>query len=281
MTNKTKIIVNTLVIAVVVLLIGGATFALKNHKNSNQAQTVKTDTWADLEADGTITIGLDDTYVPMGFRDTKGNLVGFDVDLANATFKKLGLKVKWQPIDWSMKETELNTGNIDAIWNGYTISPEREKKVAFSQSYLDGYQELVVKSNSGITAFAGMKNKVLGLQTASTAEDLFNAQPKLLKNIVKDQTSVGYDTFDKAFDDLNAGRIDGLLIDNTYANYYIAHQKNPSAYRVIKGDVPVDKTGVGFRKSDVTLRKKVDATLTEFKKDGTLAKIEQKWFGDN
>lgn len=78
-----------------------------------------------------LVIGLDDTFVPMGFKNENGEIVGFDVDLANAVGKKLNKKVKFQSIDWSMKETELNNGNIDLIWNGYSITDERKEKVEF------------------------------------------------------------------------------------------------------------------------------------------------------
>ncbi|WP_373768886.1 transporter substrate-binding domain-containing protein, partial [Weissella soli] len=97
---RKQIIGNSIVLAVVVALIG----LIWLRASANQ------DTWAKTTADKTVVVGLDDTYVPMGFRDKNGKLVGYDVDLARATFKKLGLKVKFQPIDWSMKETELKTG---------------------------------------------------------------------------------------------------------------------------------------------------------------------------
>ena len=79
-----------------------------------------------------IIMGLDDTFAPMGFRDEKGDLLGFDVDLANEVAERIGATMKFQPIDWSMKETELNAGNIDLIWNGYTITPLRQEQVAFT-----------------------------------------------------------------------------------------------------------------------------------------------------
>ncbi len=111
-----------------------------------------------------------------------------------------------------------------------------------------------------------MKDKVLGNQTASSGDEVLNAQPKVLRDYIKNQKAVGYDTFDKAFNDLNAGRIDGLLIDEVYARYYVAHQSNPDNYTITTGGFPVDKNGVGFRKSDKQLRQKVNEQLAAFKK---------------
>ncbi|MDI6666528.1 amino acid ABC transporter substrate-binding protein [Leuconostoc falkenbergense] len=279
---KKKIIVNSIVGLVFFAILIWAGLALSRPtqtKTSDNQTTIQTDEWSRIKKSKQITIGLDDTFVPMGFRDKNGKLVGFDVDLANAVFKSMGIKVKWQPIDWSMKETELNTGNIDAIWNGYTITAARKKQVAFSAPYHKATQVLVTLKKNNINSFADMKDKVLGDQTASSGDEGFNKYPKVLKQYVKDNTVVGYDTFDKAFNDLNAGRIDGLLIDEDYARYYVAHQSNPNDYTVTVGNFPTDHTGVGFRKSDKSLRKAVNKELAIFEKDGRLQKLSMKWFG--
>lgn len=280
-TKKKKIIVNTIVALIFFALIGWVAIGLNENSkktSQNNQTTSQVDEWNRIKKTKQITIGLDDTFVPMGFRDKNGKLIGFDVDLANAVFKTMGITVKWQPIDWSMKETELNTGNIDAIWNGYTKTAAREKQVAFSETYHNATQVLVTLKKNNINHFTDMKDKVLGDQTASSGDEGFSKYPKVLKQYVKDQKVVGYDTFDKAFNDLNAGRIDGLLIDEDYARYYVAHQPNPKNYTITVGDFPVDQTGVGFRKSDNGLRRAVNKTLAAFKTDGRMNEIEDKWF---
>ena len=94
------------------------------------------DTWKQIQRRGKVVIGLDDSFVPMGFREKNGKLVGYDIDLAKAVFKQYGIKVDFQTIDWSMKETELKNGTIDLLWNGYSVTSQRAKKVAFSRVYL-------------------------------------------------------------------------------------------------------------------------------------------------
>lgn len=234
------------------------------------------DTWAQIEKKKTVVVGLDDSFVPMGFETKAGKLVGYDVDLAKAVFKLYGIKVDFQTIDWSMKETELRNGTIDLIWNGYSETPERAKKVAFSKPYLKNRQVLVVKKSSGITSFAGMKGKDLGLQTGSTAQTWYDGSQKLLKA----KSTVLYDTIPNEFLDLNAGRIQGILLDEVYANYYIPKQKDSSSYRIIQNDkVPADYFAVGMRKGDKTLRKKINEAFAKLKKNGELARINKKWFG--
>lgn len=234
------------------------------------------DTWEQIEKRKKIVVGLDDSFVPMGFETKAGNLVGYDIDLAKAVFKLYGIKVDFQTIDWSMKETELRNGTIDLIWNGYSETPERAKKVAFSEPYLKNRQVLVVKKDSGITNFAEMKGKNLGLQTGSTAESWYEGSQKLLKA----KNTILYDTIPNEFLDLNADRIQGILLDEVYANYYISKQKDSSSYRIIQNDkIPADYFAVGMRKGDKTLRKKIDEAFNRLKKNGELARINKKWFG--
>ena len=91
----------------------------------------------DVSDKNEIIIGYDNTFVPMGYLDENGDTVGFDVDLATEAFKRMDINMKFQSIDWSMKEAELNSGNIDVIWNGYTLTEERKEKISYTDSYLD------------------------------------------------------------------------------------------------------------------------------------------------
>lgn len=239
------------------------------------------DTWSTIQKRQRVVVGLDDSFVPMGFRQKSGKLVGYDIDLARAVFKLYGIKVDFQTIDWSMNATELHNGTIDLIWNGYSITPERAKKVAFSDTYLNNDQVLVTKKADHVTSFAGMQGKVLGAQSGSSGYNDIDAYPKVLKNRIKNHSAIQYDSFTNAFIDLNAGRIQGLLIDSTYANYYIKHQADPGSYRVITGSFPKEEFAVGLRKGDVTMRRKINAGLKRLAANGTLKKINEKWFGSN
>lgn len=235
------------------------------------------DTWSMIKQRNKVIIGLDDSFVPMGFREKNGQLVGYDIDLARAVFKKYGIKVDFQTIDWSMKETELRNGTIDLIWNGYTKSPARAKTVAFSNTYLKNEQILVTKKKEQIKQAADMQGKVLGLQSGSSGYQSYVDTPKLLKQYVK--SSVQYDTFNDAFLDLNAGRIQGLLIDSVYANYYIKHQNDSASYREMPIGFPKEDFAVGMRKGDKTLRLKINNALHELYQEQTMKNISEKWFG--
>lgn len=239
------------------------------------------DTWSTIKKNKKVVIGLDDSFVPMGFRQKSGKLVGYDIDLARAVFKLYGVKADFQSIDWNMNVTELHNGTIDLIWNGFSITPQREKQVAFSDTYLNNDQVLVTLKKDNITSYAGMQGKVLGAQTGSSGANDIDTYPKLLKDRIKNHEAVTYDSFTNAFIDLNVGRIKGLLIDSTYANYYIKHQAHPEDYRVTVGSFPKEKFAVGTRKGDVTMRRKINAGLKHLAANGQLKKINEKWFGSN
>lgn len=238
------------------------------------------DTWSRIERRKRVVVGLDDSFVPMGFREKNGKLVGYDIDLARAVFKQYGIKVDFQPIDWSMKETELKNGTIDLLWNGYSVNAARKKKVAFSRYYLQNRQILVTKKKNHIYNLNDMQGKTLGVQEGSTGTTVLDEQPKLLKDKIKNRKPILYDTFPNAFIDLNANRIQGILMDEVYANYYVKHQKDSSSYRVyISKKLPTEHFAVGMRKGDKTLRKKINNGLGRLQKNGQLKKINEKWFG--
>ncbi|WP_375712471.1 amino acid ABC transporter substrate-binding protein [Liquorilactobacillus uvarum] len=269
-----KSMVRFTLLSVIILL---ATTVMLSGCTNVKKRANTTDTWSTIKKRNKVIVGLDDSFVPMGFREKNGKLVGYDIDLARAVFKKYGINVDFQTIDWSMKETELRNGTIDLIWNGYTKSPARARTVAFSNTYLKNEQILVTKKNEGIKQASNMNGKILGLQSGSSGYQSYMDTPKLLRQYVK--SSVQYDTFNNAFLDLNAGRIQGLLIDSVYANYYIKHQADAATYRKIPIGFPKEDFAVGMRKGDKTLQRKINNALHELYQDQTMKKISQKWFG--
>lgn len=252
-----------------------------SNKKSVAQEANTTDTWSSIKKRGRVIIGLDDTFVPMGFRQKDGNLVGYDIDLAKAVFKQYGIKADFQPIDWNMKETELRNRTIDLIWNGYTITPARKKQLMFSRPYMANRQVLVTKTNQNITSFKGMEGKTLGAQTSSSGASLLDEHPAMLKNYIKNKTPVLYDSFNNALMDLDANRIQGLLIDSVYAGYYISKEKNPDSYRITSGGFTGEDFAAGMRKGDKTLKKKIDQGLQNLANTGELQQINKKWFGNS
>ncbi|MGT2800171.1 amino acid ABC transporter substrate-binding protein [Streptococcus marmotae] len=243
--------------------------------------TAKKDNWSSYEDSKKITIGFDKTFVPMGFEEKNGQYTGFDIELATAVFNKYGIAIEWQPIDWDLKETELNNGNIDLIWNGYSATDERREKVLFTDDYMANLQVLVTKKSSNIETSADMKDKVLGAQAGSSGYAVFEAQPAILKDLVKNNEATQYATFNEALIDLKNDRIDGLLIDRVYANYYLQQEGLIKDYNIIDAGFEKEAFAVGARKVDATLVEKINAAFKELYADGSFQKISDKWFGED
>ncbi|NDP38337.1 MAG: amino acid ABC transporter substrate-binding protein [Rhodoferax sp.] len=221
-----------------------------------------------------IVIGLDDNFPPMGFRDDKNELVGFDIDLAKEAGKRLGATVSFKPIDWNAKEAELNGNRIDVLWNGLTITEERKARILFTKPYLENRQIIVVTEKSPITTKAQLSGAVVGVQDGSSAVDAIQKDEATAKSI-KELKKFGDNV--TALMDLSAGRLDALVVDEIVGRYYTG--KKPGEYRVLEENFGTEDYGVGTRKSDTELLSKLDKALDDMKADGTAAKISTQWFG--
>ncbi len=232
-------------------------------------------------ADGAkkIVVGLDDEYPPMGFKNDKNEIIGFDVDLAKAAAKKLGREVEFKAIDWNSKEAELKSGRIDVLWNGLDITPERKENMLFSDPYMDNRQIIFIRkgddANANIADENGLAGKAVGTQAGSTAEAYITGNDAL-KNSFKDFKTYG--DYISAFMDLENGRLDAVVCDEIVGRYYMAkHADKIDAINVVVG--PTSEFGIAFAKENTALRNEVQKAFDEIVADGTAKKISEEWFG--
>lgn len=245
------------------------------------ASNPKVDNWDKYQQQKSITVGFDNTFVPMGFEEKNGDYAGFDIELAQYVSKKLGITVHFQPIDWDMKETELQNGTIDAIWNGYSATDERREKVAFTIPYMQNTQILVVKKTSGIHSVEDMTGKVLGAQNGSSGMLDFEEHPEVLKNRVKGGDADQYQSVNEAIIDLKNDRIDALLIDRVYADYYLTTEGIADEYDTIPSGFESESFAVGVRPADKKLLEALNQAFKELYQEGIFQQISQKWFGED
>lgn len=230
---------------------------------------------ASKEAPKKIVVGLDDNFPPMGFKNEKNEIVGFDIDMAKEASKRLGIPVEFKPIDWSSKEAELKSGRIDCIWNGLNITEDRKKNMLFSNPYMECKQLLFVPVGSAIKGQADLKGKVIGMQSASTAEINLEKDPEFAKTLKEVKK---YPDCIAAMMDMEAGRVDAIITDEIVGRYYMSKKPGKFVCLDAKPVGPVGYFGIAFRKEDTALKDKVQKTLDEMKKDGTSGKICKKWF---
>jgi polar amino acid transport system substrate-binding protein len=224
-----------------------------------------------VKSAGTISIGIDDTYPPMEFKDSANKIKGFDIDMANDIGKKLGVKVKYVPTTLDGMFLALNSKKFDVVQSSISITDERKKTMIFTKPYIYGGNALFVRTNNNtINSQKDLSGKTLGIELGSTSQQVLN-KISGIKEVKK------YNSTTEAFMDLKTGRIDGVLADPQVGDYYISNKK--SEFKRTKTMLNQEPIGVAFRKSDVKLRDAYQKAIDQLKKDGTLSKLSIKWFG--
>ena len=243
-------------------------------EETTTAGTTAADTAAEA-AGGTLIVGFDQDFPPMGFVGDNGEYTGFDLDLAKEVASRLGLEYKAQPIAWDSKDMELESGNIDCIWNGFTITG-REDDYTWTTPYMANKQVFVVANDSDIKSQADLAGKVVEVQADSSAEAALKENQDLANTFGQLLTTPDYNT---AFMDLEQGAVDAVAMDVIVAGYQIK-QRNAD-FKILDDSLSEEEYGIGFKKGNTELRDKVQGALEEMAADGTLAKISDEWFGED
>ncbi|SFP97118.1 polar amino acid transport system substrate-binding protein [Lachnospiraceae bacterium XBB1006] len=221
---------------------------------------------------GTLVLGLDNGFPPMGFLTREGRLEGFDIDVAQEVCNRMGIKLEKQPIDWKSKEIALNNRIIDCIWNGMSITPERAENMTLSEPYMKNELIFVVPGESTAKGITDLKGKKVGVQVGSTAKaDLEK------KNL--DVKIVPYEDNLQLLEGLRIRSVDAVLIDSVVAYYFVF--SNEETYYVLPESLGEEEYAIGFRKGDKSLRDQIQKILGMMKEDGTLGEISTKWFGSD
>lgn len=225
------------------------------------------------ETEKTVVVGYT-IYEPMNYKDASGKLVGFDTELAEAVFGKLGYKVIFQEIDWEAKYTDLNSGTIDCIWNGFTCNSadkdgiQRSAKVDFSYNYMENQQVIVVKADSTIAAAADLNGKS-GVAEAGSAGESYGEG-------FEGATIKGCDVQTKCIFEVNAGTADFAVVDAQLAKSYVG-KGDYANLKVVDGlSSDIEFYAIGFKKGSA-LTAEVNATLEALAADGTIAKLAEKY----
>ena len=221
---------------------------------------------------GTLIVGFDQDFPPMGFVGDDGEYTGFDLELAQEVAKRLGLEYKAQPIAWDSKDMELESGNIDCIWNGFTMTG-REDDYTWTEPYMANQQVFVVANDSDINSQADLAGKIVEVQADSSAEAALKEAPELTATLKELLTTADYNT---AFMDLEQGAVDAIAMDVIVAGYQI--QQRNADFKILDDSLSEEEYGVGFKKGNTELRDKVQSTLEEMAEDGTLQEVSEKWF---
>lgn len=229
-----------------------------------------------IEKKGYFVVGLDDQFPPMGFRNEKNKIVGFDIDLAKAVAKDMGLKVHFKPVEWDSVILNLNKNNIDVIWNGLTITEAREEQIKFSPAYLDNHQIIIVPVSSRIRKISDFQDKIVGIQRGSTSEKAVMRNHELEDQLKECRK---FDNNKQAIQAMLENKVDAVVVDEIFGRYYMNEYEGQ--FIVLDEKLGSELYAVGMRKGDVVFQQMLSNSLKKIINNEVGDKISQKWFKKN
>ena len=254
-------------VAISLMVLGTASAGLFDFMGGDDSNQTAND-------EDTFIVGFDAEFPPYGYKDDNGSYVGFDLDLAQEVCERNNWTFVAQPIDWDAKDAEIDSGSIDCIWNGFTIDG-RENDYTWSDPYFDNKQIFVVKSDSDIESIADLAGKTVETQKDSSALAALEGDNKTIADTFATLNQVA--DYNTAFMDLESGACDAVAMDIGVAEYDIKNKDNPDDFKILDESITTEKYGVGFKTGNTDLKDKVQATLDEMFKDGTVEKIASKY----
>lgn len=270
---KKRVAILLMAALTVTTLLGGCGSKKNDDSSKNTTdKTVSADNLEKSEGD-TFTVGFDAEYPPYGYKDDSGEYVGFDLDLAQEVCDRNGWKLVKQPIDWDSKDMELESGTIDCIWNGFTMTG-RQEDYTWSEPYIDNAQIFLVSSDSDIKTQEDLAGKNVLVQAGSAALEALQGDQKALADTFTMTEVPDYNT---AVMNLEAGAADAVAIDRAISYRYTSGGK----VKALDGEISTEKYAIGFKLGNTALRDQVQKTFDEMVADGTVAEIAENYADDN
>lgn len=224
---------------------------------------------------GKLVVGVMDYAPPCAFKDTLGNMVGFDVDIFKEIASRLDIDVEFKVINWASKEELLEEGEIDCIASSFTLSKTRQLNYALTTPTLYNAQVVVVKDGSNIYDIKDLNEKRIGILNGSNMEEFVK---EVHDNLTFKQV-VQYNSFLAAIEDLKMYVVDAVFIDLLIANYII--QNNTTDFRILGSAITNEKYTYAFRRGDKLLRNIVEKIMLELEYEGRVLEASKKWFGSD
>jgi L-cystine transport system substrate-binding protein len=264
--NK-KIIWGLILVLLVGLMAGCALQGNKTSEETNKQTLLDT-----IKKRGTIRIGTEGTYPPFSFKNDKGELDGYDIDVIREVAKRLGVKAEFVPTEWKAMFTGLDSDRFDIIANQVGINDQRKEKYDFSNPYtVSGVQIIVQKDTTNINSVEDLKGKKVGVSQGSNYEEIAKKAGANIQH---------YKGSNEILADLAAKRIEAGLNDRLFVAEYL--MKNPDKTLKATGkSFDNSLMGFTFRKGSPELVDAVNNALKDMQTDGTLRKISEKWFGED
>ena len=273
MKKLTAFILSALIAVTALTGCGGQSSSSEASKDNSSSQS-STGDWSYIADKGDLVIGI--TYFePMNYKDENGELTGFETEFAQSVCEKLGVKATFQKIDWDSKEVELNAKTIDCIWNGLTITDERQENMGISTPYMENKQVMVTKAENAdkFTTAEAVKGATVVAEKKSAGEDVAKGD-----EFFKEANYVSVDSQAKALLEVKSGTADIAIIDYVMSIGTISDGTDYADLKVVEGkDFAKEQYGIAVRKGDAETLQKINDAIQAVADDGKLEEIAKKY----
>ncbi|MGN1433559.1 MAG: transporter substrate-binding domain-containing protein [Ruminococcus sp.] len=273
MKKLTAFILSALMAVTALTGCGGQSSSSEASADNSSSQS-STGDWSYIADKGDLVIGI--TYFePMNYKDENGELTGFETEFAQSVCEKLGVKATFQKIDWDSKEVELNAKTIDCIWNGLTITDERQENMGISTPYMENKQVMVTKAENAdkYTTAEAVKGATVVAEKKSAGEEVAEGD-----EFFKEANYVSVDSQAKALLEVKSGTADIAIIDYVMSIGTIADGTDYADLKVVEGkDFAKEQYGIAVRKGDAETLEKINEAVQAVADDGKLEEIAKKY----
>ena len=242
----------------------------RNHK----IEYIEDPSWAKVQVKATLVIGVSDFVPILSFRNEKNEIVGYDVDILKELCRRLGIHPVFYPIDWTQKEILLNTGVIDCIASGFSLTEERKQHYRMCAPYLQNAKIVVTLASKGYQTLDQLRDRRIAVEVGTGGDEALSDM-EILKDHVSIQQLI---SIDRLYEALNAGTCDAIVLDLIYSCNTLDQSPN---YSIINEAISTEYYTFAFRKTDGSLVAKIESVLVEMNEDGTIPDFSRKWFGSN
>lgn len=227
-----------------------------------------------IQRAGVLQVGNDISLLPWGEIDERTGLpIGGEIELARLIGQKMGLEVEFVNRSWDYILEDLINRRFDAIIAGMSITEERKKRVAFSDSYLTVGQVLTVRQDSGIQSIADLNGKIIGVQAATTSE----AYARNIPGVAEVKTYASGET-DLLYPEVTAGQVDAVIYDSVASYWYVRNHPEDNL-QVLPQLLTTENYGVALRQEDTELRQAINQAIQEARVDPAYQQIIGRWYG--
>lgn len=243
-------------------------------RRNNKIEYIEDPSWSKVQVKSTLVIGVSDFVPILSFRNEKNEIVGYDIDIFTELCRRLGIHPIFYPIDWTQKEIMLNTGAIDCIASGFSLTEDRKQYYRMCTPYLQNVKIVVTLARRGYQTLAQLRDKIIAVEAGTSGDEALSSV-----DVLKDHVIIkAMDSIDQLYEALNARTCDAAVVDLIYALDTL--DKN-SQYSIINEAISTEYYTFAFRQTDKSLVAKIESTLAEMNEDGTIPDFSRKWFGSD